>query len=199
MSGPRATPSLSGEEFAERYRSASRTLWTIAAGILGSPSEAEDVLQEACLMAFPKRAEFRLGTNFTAWLGRFVRFVALNHLRKRVRRGTHAEDPGRIEEEFVGGAVLPVDERGSLHADQQDFDDRLVRALAGLAPVACSCLLLRAVLELEYREIAEVLEIPEGTAMSHVHRSRAALRIWLAPEPGPEPRPGRMLETEERT
>jgi RNA polymerase sigma-70 factor (ECF subfamily) len=201
MSEPGATP-LSAGEFAERYRSSSRTLWGIAAGILGSPAEAEDVLQEACSMAFPKRSEFRADTSFAAWMGRFVRFVALNHLRKRQRRGTSVEAPEVVEEVHArnaassarapaeGRARLPVDDRGALHADQQDFDDRLVRALAGLAPMARSCLLLRAVLELEYREIAAVLEIPEGTAMSHVSRSRTALRVWLAGEPDARSRVG---------
>ena len=56
---------------------------------------------------------------------------------------------------------------------------RPVRALAALAETARAALLLRTVLELDYATIARLLDIPEGTAMSHVHRSREALRRAL--------------------
>ncbi len=172
---------LSAEEFARHYQSAARTLWTIAAGMLGSSSEAEDVIQEACLMAFQRRKAFQAGTNFTAWISRFVRFVALNHARKGGRR-RGVQDRGVHDGEARLDASLPVDGRGELRADQEDFDDRIVGGLRSLAAIPRACLLLRAVLELEYREIAAVLEIPEGTAMSHVHRSRMALQRWVRSE-----------------
>ena len=48
------------------------------------------------------------------------------------------------------------------------------------APMARACLLLRAVQDLDYSELSRLLGIPEGTAMSHVHRARNALRRALA-------------------
>jgi len=183
--------SLSPEEFAARYQESARILWTLAAGVLGSPAEAEDVLQEAAMTALQKLDEFRPGTQFAAWMGSFVRNVARNHARKRARRRTEPVDPLVLDSPAEGpsegapapdAARLPIDERGELLDDRDAFDDELTQALRGLAPMPRACLLLRSLLGLEYREIAAVLGVPEGTAMSHVHRARTALRARLGAE-----------------
>src|SRR5262245_10188140 len=81
-SAPRDGHALTREEFAERYQAGTRTLWTLAAGVLGGPDEAEDILQEAYVAAAAKRDQFQRGTNFIAWVARFVRNLALNERRK---------------------------------------------------------------------------------------------------------------------
>ena len=68
---------------------------------------------------------------------------------------------------------------GQLHEAQTEFDDHVVRALESLGDVPRSCLLLRTVAELSYVEISACMQIPEGTAMSHVSRSKARLRRLL--------------------
>lgn len=180
---------FTADEFASRFQASAGALWTVAAGILGDRSEADDVLQDAAVMALAKLDRFEPGTNFLAWMGSFVRNVALNRRRKRVRRQTASVDDelldGRAPAQAFelppenGAAAGPIDRRGELHGDQRDFDDRVLAALAELGPIPRACLLLRAVTELAYRDIAGVLAIPEGTAMSHVHRSRMQLRESL--------------------
>jgi RNA polymerase sigma-70 factor (ECF subfamily) len=169
-----------GEEFASRFQVSARRLWAVAAAVLGDRSEAQDVLQEACVIALEKLGTFRAGTSFEAWMGRIVRFVALNRLRKR--------RPTSVEPEVLDGpAPAPpaparaLTPHGQLENDQEQFDDDVVAALRTLAPTARACLLLRAVEHLEYSAIATVLGIPEGTAMSHVHRSRERMRALLSP------------------
>lgn len=193
-SGEPATAPLTAEEFAQRFQGSGRVLWTIAAGVLGGPSEAEDVLQEAALMALSKLDRFDRHTNFVAWAGRFVRNVALNHARKRGRRATDPLAPELVVEIAEGGAgarglgaassparrPAPVDGRGRLAPGQEAFDDLVVEGLRELSADQRAALLLRTVNELSYREISAVLEIPEGTAMSHVHRARHALRRSLS-------------------
>ena len=156
-------------------------MWTVAAGVLGERSEVEDVVQEACGVALGKLPEFQPGTSFAAWMAQIVRYVALNHLRSRQRSA--ARDVSELDlawETPAAGTDPPVD----LADDRGAFDDLTLRALRELAPVARACLLLRVVQELEYREIAALLGIPEGTAMSHVHRSRENLRRRLSNERG---------------
>ncbi len=181
---------LTDDEFAARFNDAARVLWTIAAGVLGNSADADDVLQEACVMALTKLDQYRPGTHFTAWMGQFVRNVALNHARKRHRRATIVAAPEVFADveardargaTGAGGSELPIDARGELVLDQAAFDDEVLVALRGLSTVQRSCLLLRSVLDLSYREIAQALELPEGTAMSHVHRARTFLRERLAP------------------
>jgi RNA polymerase sigma-70 factor (ECF subfamily) len=76
-----------------------------------------------------------------------------------------------------------VSPSGQIAPDQASFDDKLAAALQELSDEARSCLLLRIVEQLSYAEISALLNIPEGTAMSHVHRSKAALRKRLADGP----------------
>ena len=182
--GPPARPRLTPEAFAEQFRAAERVLWTVAAGILGDPTEAEDVLQEAATMALTKLQQFDPTTQFTAWMGTFVRNVALNVARKRARRNTRSSDPEELaqmlEESTVAPVDSPVDAQGRLQADQGAFDDRVMAGLDELRGVARAALLLRTVNGLSYREIGVALGIREGTAMSHVHRARQAMRQHLA-------------------
>ena len=55
-----------------------------------------------------------------------------------------------------------------------------MRALNSVSDIARACLLLRTIEQMEYAEISRLLAIPEGTAMSHVHRARQHLRERLA-------------------
>jgi RNA polymerase sigma-70 factor (ECF subfamily) len=173
----------------------------VAAGVLGDPSEADDVLQEAAVIALEKLGDFEKGTSYSAWMASIVRHVARNHARKRARRATSPVAP-EVLGELVGedGAHegrgrdpgrWPVDGRGRLDPDQTDFDDRLTAGLASLSPEPRAALLLRTLQGLGYREIAAILGMPEGTAMSHVHRARSALRQRLGAPAG-------AVELEER-
>jgi RNA polymerase sigma-70 factor (ECF subfamily) len=187
-SGAAGRQKLDPAEFSLRLQTASRTLWLIAAAVLGRRTDAEDVLQEAAVIGLQKLSDFDPSTNFSAWMGGIVRNVARNQARKTSRRQTTAADPRAIDQSRPANPAAPggpsFDSRGRLVADQADFDDRVLHALGGLEEVARACLLLRTLKEMPYREISLLLGIPEGTAMSHVHRARQSLRQHLAADPG---------------
>lgn len=168
-----AAPRLHRDEFAREFARARPRLVCIAAAVLGTRHGAEDAVQEAAVIALDKLGDFEPGTRIEAWLARIVRFVALNHGRERAR--ARARDGGGSVEQL--GA--PGERSGALALE---FDDRLMRALGTLGETARAALLLRTVLELDYREISGVLGIPEGTAMSHVFRARETLRRALTDE-----------------
>ncbi len=177
---------LSRTQFAEFFEKSWRTLWCVAAAVLGSRDEVEDVLQESALIALGKLGEFDPQTNFAAWMAQIVRFTALNTARRRVRRRAVVsihddllEQPAGSEHRGNGSASASG--KGNLPAYEEAFDDRLLGALKSLGETPRACLLLRTVQDMSYREISQVLGIPEGTAMSHVHRTRQALRERLAP------------------
>lgn len=178
-SGRQSDAGLTAEEFSARFQAGARVLWTLAAGLLCDPTEAEDVCQEAFLAAYGKRDQFDPGTNFLAWMGRFVRNVAANELRKRARRRTASTDPVLLDRGTSISGASPRPEH-ELY-DREEFDERLLAALRELGEVPRSCFLLRTLRELSYAEVAALLEVPEGTAMSHVHRARLALRAKLDP------------------
>ena len=183
-------------DFAAEYEKAYRVLWVVAAGVLGRSAGAEDVVQEAAVLALGKIGQFKPGTHFAAWMAQMVRFVALNHLRKQTRTQAapldenvpHAHTPhGHRGSHGPADGPLHLGTHGELPPGQQSFDDELTGALAALGETARACLLLRTLEELDYEEIGRVLGIPEGTAMSHVHRSRMRLRERLTRGRGERP------------
>ena len=177
---------LSPEEFAARFTACSRTLWCVAAAIASDPGLAEDVLQEAAVIALRKLEQFDPDTSLTAWMTQIVRYVALNHARRWSRDHAMAVDPVHLNETVAADTPetpLKVTGHGQLRLDDTDrggFDDELLAALRLLDDDARACLLLRVVMELPYREISRTLGIPQGTAMSHVHRARRALHEQLS-------------------
>ncbi len=182
-----STTDAAPADFAALFKSSFRSLWLIAFGVVQDAALAEDVVQEAALIALSKFKEFRPGSNFSAWMAKIVQFVARNQARSRRRRRTvnldaaaaaanPATEPGAAGRSPVAVAVAV----GWLSADQQHFDDRVMAALRQVPDLPRACLLLRTLEGLEYSEIARVLRIPAGTAMSHVHRTRQFLREALA-------------------
>lgn len=136
------------------------------------------------MIALQKLDQFDPGTSFVAWMGQVVRFTALNHGRKRARiRGTEAGgdalEPISIASR-PDAAPSPIGSRGGIQ-DTGWLDDHVLIALEALTEPARACLLLRSLLGMPYDEIARALDMPEGTAMSHVHRARHAMRRELAP------------------
>jgi len=150
----------------------------------GDHAEADDILQEASIIALRKRDDFTAGTNFAAWMSQIVRLTALNHVKKMSRGAITVTDPATIDRaDATAGRgtdwASSVDSDGRLSKHQTDFDDEVCSALREIGDVARACLLLRVVHQLSYEEIAETLEIPPGTAMSHVHRAKQSLRHQL--------------------
>jgi RNA polymerase sigma-70 factor (ECF subfamily) len=175
-------------KFAADFQQAYARLSAIAAGVTGDPASAEDIVQEASIIAFQKVDQFVTGTNFAAWAAQIVRNCALNHRRKSGLRRTYPTDPAALLQNEIGSSSSPrvILSNGELLDDQEAFDDRVLAALQLLEPDARCCLLLRILEDLSYAEIAELLAIPEGTAMSHVHRSKATLRKVLEIPPTDE-------------
>lgn len=174
---------LSRAEFAKQFESSSRALWCVAAGLIGDRVEAEDIVQHAALVALERLADFDARGSFLAWMVQIVKYTALNERRKRQRRNTAATDPVGLDEGHTarGSAERSgVTSRGMVEVDQSSFDDGVVKALQSLDETARACLLLRTVMDMPYRDLALALDIPEGTAMSHVHRARKAMRDRLS-------------------
>lgn len=167
-------------DFAAQFRRSFRVLWHIAVGIVGDHAAAEDVVQEAAIVALGKRDQFQPGTNFTAWMGQMVRYCALNLARKEKKHRAKSNDPDLIAA-TPGDAPRFANPSGGEAADVRNrFDQDVELALSEVSDIARACLLLRTLDGLEYSAISELLDIPEGTAMSHVHRTRKFLRGRLA-------------------
>ena len=177
-----ASQTMDRAQFAALYHETYPRLCITATAIVVDRVQAEDIVQEAAIIGLRKFDQFTVGTNFGAWMSEIVRRCALNYVRKKKNRRTITSDPSTIDE-TVGQAVAlrltAVTDDGRLVANQTEFDDEVISGLTLLSEEARCCLLLRIVQQLSYREISKLLCIPEGTAMSHVHRGKATLREHL--------------------
>ena len=116
-------------------------------------------------------------------MGQIVRFVALNAVRRRARPADRTADSSNLErvaDYRSSPDDVPVERISQMDARDLPFDDRVLAALNMLDQTARMCLLFRTLHDMPYRRIAQILDIPEGTAMSHVHRARKTMRGQLA-------------------
>lgn len=172
------------EQFAARFRDAYPRLHLVAQGIIGDRTHAHDIVQEAAVIALEKADQFQAGASYAAWLAGIVRRCAWNYASKVRGRKTAPTDPDLLartkEADLRSGMSWPISgQTGQLAEMQQDFDDEVLRALSEIAEDARCCFLLRAVQNLSYAEISDLMQVPQGTAMSHVHRARQKLRRLL--------------------
>ncbi len=161
-----------------------RGLFALIRGIVRDPADADDLVQEAFYRAYRYLDRFDTDRNFRPWLFKIGANLSFRHLRKQ-RRGSwisiEAEDPETgltLGDRLRSPGAEEAVPRGVEHR-------RLAEAMDRLPPLYRSILVLRAVQELHYEEIAETLCIPVGTVMSRLSRARHALRELLAAQPDP--------------
>ena len=175
-----ASAAIDRAEFGARFEACAHTLWYVAFGIVGNRSLAEDIVQEAVVTGLSRLTQFDPATSFQAWMSQIVRYTALNAARKEQHRRSSAS---AVAPDQVAAQPAHLADDVNSMADARggsEFDDDVQAALAQLNPQQRACLLLRTVKGMSYKEIATALDVPEGTAMSHVHRARAQLRDALS-------------------
>jgi RNA polymerase sigma-70 factor (ECF subfamily) len=136
-------------------------------------SEAQDLTQEVFLRVFRSLKSFRAGEgSFMVWLNRLTRNLLIDHYRRtRSDRATDSiEEQLPIIEET---AAMSARTEGMLAG--REASELLQAALQKLSPDLRETVILRDLEELEYREIAQVLNVPEGTVKSRLNRGRAEL------------------------
>jgi RNA polymerase sigma-70 factor (ECF subfamily) len=147
-------------------------VYAIAYRFTSKESEAEDLTQEVFLRIFKSLGSFRAGEgNFTVWLTRLTRNLLVDHYR-------------RTKQDRVTDAIddkLPLIEKKGQYSRTdgllagREAGELLQAALQKLSPELREAVILRDLEELEYREIANVLNVPEGTVKSRLNRGRAEL------------------------
>ncbi len=166
---------LAGEETAweDLVKAHTRRVYAICYRFTGSDHEAQDLTQDVFLRVFRSLKSFRAGEgSFTVWLSRLTRNLLIDHYRrsKLERASASIEDQLPMLEEKT--AVLGRTE-GLLAG--RETSEVLQAALQKLSPDLRETVILRDLEELEYREIAQVLHVPEGTVKSRLNRGRAEL------------------------
>jgi len=143
--------------------------YLVALSVTGSQEDAEDVAQEAFLVALRRLEDCRDPERFGGWFLTIVRNRARNLLRReKLRRGEEitpeiTRDPGGPEEDLK----------------RWEIRRRVEEGLEGLSETRREVLLLHDLEGWKHREIGEKLGIPDGTVRSHLHFARKHLRDRL--------------------
>ena len=166
---------LAGDDTAweEMVKTHTRRVYALCYRFTGSDAAAQDLTQEVFLRVFRSLKSFRAGEGSLAvWLARLTRNLLIDHYRRtrqdRLTESLEDQLPVLEERDVLGGrtdGMLAGREAGEV----------LQTALAKLSPELRDTLILRDLQEMEYREIAQVLKVPEGTVKSRLNRGRAEL------------------------
>lgn len=168
------------ERFVAHLEPLQRQLCVYCARALNRQDESEDVLQSAVANAYRDFDKYSEGTNFKAWMYRYVTLEILNRNRAASRltasAGSHepALEPALPIDSFRLETLLDAPE-----IVLDNCDDVVAVCVRQLTELERKILLLRAVGDFKYREIAEILDIPIGTVMGLLSRARNQLRTGL--------------------
>ncbi len=149
-----------------------------------NPADAEDIVQEASLLAWRNFESFEQGTNFRAWFQRIVVNAFLTRCRAERRRGIRvplAADQGESGDRTVADARWASEGAETAESILGAMDMEAVQAaLASLPLEYRTVAVLYFVDDLSYEQIAEVVGCPVGTVRSRLHRGRRLLWKRLA-------------------
>ncbi len=170
---------LAGEDSAweDLVRVHTRRVYATCYRFLGTDSAAQDLTQEVFLRVFRTLKSFRSGEgSFVVWLTRLTRNLLIDHYRRsRMERASDS-----LEDQ------LPVLEERTAMSSRTDgllagreASELLQGALQKLSPELRETVILRDLEEMEYREIALTLKVPEGTVKSRLNRGRSELARLL--------------------
>jgi len=131
------------------------------------------------LAAWENRHKFTPGTNFRAWVYRIITNKCFVANRETSRTPQPIDEALENTLEDVASEAGYQDVLADPEAVLEQCGDELNLAMKKLSTAQRTCLMLRSVERLSYKEIAEVMEIPVGTVMTHLSRGRARLRKEL--------------------
>ncbi|MCG3127904.1 MAG: ECF RNA polymerase sigma factor SigW [Phycisphaerae bacterium] len=146
--------------------------------LTGSRDASEDLMQTTFLRLVRMLPGYVHQGKFDAWLFR----IAGNAVRDRARAATR-RDRHFAHSNELASANRAARDNGDPHARAVSAEDgdRLQAALAELEPADREIVMLRHFSDLSFREIADLLNVPLGTALSRAHRALGRLRARLEP------------------
>lgn len=156
-------------------------LYGVAMNKTKNPTDAEDLVQETMVKAFKAFNQFEQGTNIKAWLYKILHNTNINIRVKRDKdRAKTALDELEDWQVGTGESLTSVTARSAeIEAIDAMPSKAIKQALQALPENWRMIVYYRIVEGLSYAEIADVLDIPEGSVMSGLHRGKKALRESL--------------------
>jgi len=158
-----------------------KRIYHLCLRMLSNPDDAADVTQDVLVRAIQHIGGFRQGSKFSTWLYRIAMNTSISHLRRsRVRSALSLESTYSGADDGAQPLKAKMESNREPGPDEsvetEEQVQQLLRAMDALDLQLRSVILLRDLEEMDYQQIADVLNIPLGTVKSRLFRARLALR-----------------------
>ncbi|MCX5680500.1 MAG: sigma-70 family RNA polymerase sigma factor [Candidatus Omnitrophica bacterium] len=157
--------------FEEIYKAFSSTVYTVALGVTRDSRDAEEVTQDVFLKAFRGLKRFKFGSSLGTWIYRITVNTAINVYRSGARRRAF----GMVDYDEIKDSVPDLRNTSKEEIEKRHAAESVDRILKDLSFEHRSCIVLREIEGLDYKEMAQVLGIPINTVRSRLKRARAAM------------------------
>ena len=167
------------DAFEQLVRTYQTPIYNLCLRMTGNPDDAADLSQEAFIKAWRNLGSFQFESAFSTWLYRLASNTCLDFLRSVKRRpqvSLTVEDSDGETQTLDLPDSAPTPEEAAITKEEQET---LARAMQSLDEQQRQILTLRVVNDLSYAQIADILQVKEGTVKSRLARTRDALRKIL--------------------
>ena len=176
-----AGDAVAWEEIVQRYH---RRIYNICYRFAGTSDGAQDLTQEVFIKMYRTLSSYDLDKGaFMTWVTTITRNLLVDHFRKTKQdRVTDSLDGAPSEHEDSMPLSDQIQDKGpapDAKVQSRETSETVHRALQKLSPELREAVILRDLQDLDYREIAGVLKVPEGTVKSRINRGRAELARLL--------------------
>jgi RNA polymerase sigma-70 factor (ECF subfamily) len=162
-----------------------RRIFNLCYRFTNSPDDAQDLTQDVFIRVYRTLGSYDVDKGaFTTWLTTLTRNLLVDHFRRsRQDRVTDSIDAGLREEEDSLSISDRLEDRKPSpddHLASKETQKMVQGALARLSPDLREAVILRDIQDMDYREIATTLRVPEGTVKSRINRGRMELARLLS-------------------
>jgi len=158
-------------EFEEKLLEHIDSLYNVAIRMVQNRQDAEDLVQEAALRAYRFFHKFRQGTNFKAWIITILRNIFINEYRKRMK------EPQMVDFEEVKDFISLPEITG---AQEEIFSENIKSSIDKLPEEMRTTMMLFYEEGFSYKEIATIMDAPQGTVMSRLYTARQVMKKQLS-------------------
>jgi RNA polymerase sigma-70 factor (ECF subfamily) len=169
------------EEIVQRYH---RRIYNICYRFAGSADDAQDLTQDVFIKMYRTLKSYDLERGaFMTWVTTITRNLLVDHFRKtKQERMTDSLDSAPSEHEDampLGEQIADKGQPPDARMQSRETGKAVHMALQKLSPELREAVILRDLQDMDYKEIATVLKVPEGTVKSRINRGRAELARLL--------------------
>lgn len=169
----------------EIVRQFSRRIYNVCYRFTGSPDNADDLAQEVFIKLYRTMDSYAPEKGaFSTWVMTMTRNLLVDHFRKTKQdRVTDSLDAGVTEEEdsvTLGDRIQDSGPGADERIQRRETQEMVQKAIQKLSPELREAVILRDLQDMDYKEIAVALKVPEGTVKSRINRGRMELARLLS-------------------